>query len=53
MQRDKITASTLETLLHSVAAANREWPSQGTHLFKKIIERIELARAGAVDKPAD
>lgn len=53
MQRNKITASTLEALLYSVAAANREWPAQGTHLFIKILERIELARSGTVDKPAD
>lgn len=53
MTRGKITASTLEELLCAVAAANRERPSQGTRLFNAIIERIDLARAGAVNQPAD
>lgn len=53
MQKEKITASTLEVLLRTVAEANRERPRQGSHLFKRIVERIESARAGAADEPAN
>ena len=50
MQREKITAATLEVLLRTVAKANQERPRQGTHLFERIVERIESARAGAADE---
>lgn len=53
MQREKITAATLEALLRTVAEANQERPRQGTRLFKRIIERIESARSGAADEPAN
>lgn len=53
MQKDKVTAATLEALIHSVVVANRAKPNLGDHLFKKITERIELARACTVDKPTN
>lgn len=53
MHKQKVTAATLEALLQTVAAANRDQPSQGDQLFRKIVERIELARACAVDKPVN